>query len=90
MDFKSFFTVFGTILMAELGDKTQLATFLFAAGKDTNKWVVFAGSALGLVTASALGVLAGSYLSEHVNEKYLHYFAGTLFVGLGFWTIFKA
>ena len=90
MEWKSFLVIFGSIFVAELGDKTQLATLLFASSKETSKWVVFAGSALGLTLSSAIGVLAGSYLSNYINERYLHYFAGALFIGIGVWTIAKA
>ena len=56
MDWKVFSTVFVTIFVAELADKTQLATFLFAADKTVSKWTVFLGSASALIVASALGV----------------------------------
>jgi putative Ca2+/H+ antiporter (TMEM165/GDT1 family) len=45
---------------------------------------------LALIVASGIGVLAGSVLSEYINEKYLHYIAGIGFVGIGVWTLFKA
>src|SRR5438874_3695857 len=54
-----FITVFMTVFLAEIGDKTQLATILFAAEQPSNKWIVFAGSASALVLAAAIGVLVG-------------------------------
>ena len=87
MDFKTLFTVFGAIFVAELGDKTQLATLLFSADKDVSKWVVFLGASLALIVASGLGVLAGGLISEHVNEKYLRYVAGAGFIAIGVWTL---
>jgi putative Ca2+/H+ antiporter (TMEM165/GDT1 family) len=90
MDYKIFFTVFFTVFIAELGDKTQIATMLFAADQRVNKAIVFSGAALALVATSALGVLAGGVLARHVTEKNLQLLAGGLFVAIGIWTIVKA
>lgn len=90
MDLKIFLTVFGAIFIAELGDKTQLATMLFATDKEVSKYTVFLAASAALVVASALGVLAGSLLSEYINEKYLHYIAGVGFIFIGAFTLFKA
>jgi putative Ca2+/H+ antiporter (TMEM165/GDT1 family) len=90
MDFKVLSTVFTAVFVAELGDKTQLATMLFASDKDTSKLTVFAGASLALILTSALGVLAGSVLSEYVSEKALHYVAGVGFIAIGVWTLIKA
>ena len=69
MDLKLFATVFSTIFIAELGDKTQLATVLYASDAAHPKFTVFAASATALILTSALGVLAGSFVAEHVNPK---------------------
>jgi putative Ca2+/H+ antiporter (TMEM165/GDT1 family) len=90
MDLKIFLTVFGAIFIAELGDKTQLATMLFATDKEVSKYTVFLAASAALVVASAIGVLAGSLLSEYINEKYLHYIAGVGFIVIGAFTLFKA
>jgi len=90
LELKVLFTVFITVFIAELGDKTQLATMLFAADKEVNKLTVFVGASLALVAASAIGVLAGSMLSNTINEKYLQYIAGLGFVGIGIWMLLKA
>ncbi len=87
MDLKTLFTVFGAVFVAELGDKTQLATLLFAADRDVSKWVVFLGASLALIVASGLGVLAGGVISEYVSEKYLRYVAGAGFIAIGIWTL---
>jgi len=89
MDIKILTTVFIAVFIAELGDKTQLATFLFAADKDVSKWTIFLGASLALILASAIGVVAGGFVSEYVNEKYLRYAAGAGFVVIGLWTIFR-
>lgn len=90
MDLKIFITIFVTVFLAELGDKTQLATMLFATDKEVNKYTVFIAASAALVVASGLGVLAGTFLSEYINEKYLHYAAGLGFIGIGIFTLVKA
>lgn len=90
MDLRVLSTVFTSVFIAELGDKTQLATMLFAADKDSSKLTVFAGAALALVLTSAIGVAAGSIVSQYVSEKTLQYVAGVGFIGIGLWTLFKA
>ncbi len=90
MDWKVFLTIFASVFVAELGDKTQLATMLFAADKDVSKYTVFFAASFALIVASGLGVLAGSLLSAYINEKYLHYLAGLGFILIGAWTLYKA
>ena len=90
MDWKIFLTVFAAVFIAELGDKTQFATMLFAADKEVSKFTVFLAASAALVVASAIGVLAGSLLSEYINERYLHYVAGIGFIIIGAFTLYNA
>lgn len=90
MDWKILITVFVTVFIAELGDKTQLATLLFAADKEVSKMTVFVGASLALILTSAIGVLAGGIMSHYISEKQLHYIAGIGFIAIGAWTLFKA
>jgi putative Ca2+/H+ antiporter (TMEM165/GDT1 family) len=90
MDWKILATVFVSVFIAEMGDKTQLATMLFAADKEVSKWTIFFGASIALVATSAIGVLLGSAISNYVNEKTLHYAAGAGFVIIGLWTLWKA
>lgn len=90
MDYKVLFTVFAVVFVAELGDKTQLATLLFAADKEVSKFSVFLGASMALILASAIGVLAGGLVSQYVSEKYLHYVAGAGFIVIGIWTLYRA
>lgn len=90
MDWKIFLTIFTTVFLAELGDKTQLATVLFAADKAVNKYSVFVAASFALIVATAIGVLAGSFLSAYINEKYLHYIAGIGFIAIGAYTLYNA
>jgi putative Ca2+/H+ antiporter (TMEM165/GDT1 family) len=90
MDLKVFLTIFSAVFIAELGDKTQLATMLFAADKEVSKSMVFLAASAALVVASALGVLAGSLLSAYISEKVLAYVAGVGFILIGGYTIYRA
>ena len=90
MDIKTFAVIFGTVFLAELGDKTQLATMLFAGQEKTSLWGVFAAAALALVLAAGIGVAAGSYLGQHVNTKTLSMIAGVGFIAIGIWTLWSA
>jgi len=89
MDPKLFGTVFVTIFVAELGDKTQLATLLYAAEAAHPKLTVFAAAAAALVLASALGVLGGAIVSKYVDPKVLTWVAGLGFIGVGLWTLLR-
>ncbi len=90
MDLRVFATVFATIFIAELGDKTQLATLLYAAEPENPKLTVFAASACALVLTSALGVLGGVIISQYVTPKVLSWIAGVGFIAIGLWTISRA
>ncbi len=90
MDLKVFFTIFAVVFLAELGDKTQLATMLFAADKEVSKLTVFAAASAALVLASAIGVLAGSLLSTYISEQMLAYIAGTGFMLIGGYMLYQA
>jgi putative Ca2+/H+ antiporter (TMEM165/GDT1 family) len=90
MDWKILSTVFVSVFIAELGDKTQLATMLFASDKGVSRLTVFAGAALALVLSSAIGVAAGALLSQYVSPKQLQYAAGVGFIAIGIWTLVKA
>ena len=85
-----FMTVFVTIFLAELGDKTQLATMLYATDAKNPRMTVFMASSLALVVSAGLGVLAGSFLSQHVSPKLLSLVAGSGFILIGIWTILRA
>src|SRR5262249_53734950 len=90
MDIKVLATVFATVFIAELGDKTQLATMLYAADREVSKWTVFLVASSALIVASALGVLSVTLLSNFINERVLHYIAGVGFVLVGIWTLVRA
>ena len=87
MDLKLLLTVAATVFLAELGDKTQLATLLFAAKSPGGLLMVFLGASAALILASGIGVLAGGILAQLVNPKYLTYAAGFGFIVIGIWTL---
>jgi putative Ca2+/H+ antiporter (TMEM165/GDT1 family) len=90
MDPKLFGTVFATVFLAELGDKTQLATLLYSSRSPGARWTVFAASASGLVLAAAIGVMAGDLVARYVDVRVLTRVAGVAFIAIGAWTLVKA
>lgn len=84
---RTFVTVFFTVFVAEIGDKTQLATMLFASEAKVSKWVIFAGSALALTLAAAIGVVVGAQLERLVSPRTLKLVAGAGFIAIGLWTM---
>ncbi|MGQ0429010.1 MAG: TMEM165/GDT1 family protein [Gammaproteobacteria bacterium] len=90
MELKLLAPVFFTILLAELGDKTQLATLLFAADRAVDRLAIFFAASAALVTATAIAVLAGGLVSQYLSPKPLHYIAGAGFIVIGAWTLIRA
>ena len=82
MDWQLFLSTFGVVFLAEMGDKTQLATLTLAAG-GSSRWLVFIAAALALVASSAVAVLAGEAVSRVVPTIWLHRVAGVAFLVLG-------
>ena len=89
MDFRMMITTFGMIFLAELGDKTQLATFCLSADCDS-KTAVFLGSAGALILSSLLAVLCGTVVSRYLPPDYIKLGAGIFFVAVGIWMLFSA
>ena len=90
MDIKLAATVFGIVFLAELGDKTQLATFGVAAASGGKARAVFLGSALALVATSAIAVVAGSLVGHVISPQWLERLGGAAFVGLGAWMLWRS
>jgi putative Ca2+/H+ antiporter (TMEM165/GDT1 family) len=90
MDLKVLFVVFGTVFLAELGDKTQLATVLFASKPSVSLITVFVGASLALILSSLIAVAAGSVIAQYVDPRYLSYVAGAGCIIIGIWTIVAA
>ena len=72
-----FLTTFTTIFIAELGDKTQIATLMLSA-ESGKPIIVFIGSSLALVSSSLVGVLIGKWLSKKISPNKFAFFTGLL------------
>ncbi len=82
MDWQVFWVTFGTIFLAEMGDKTQLAALTLTADKGT-PLAVLAGACSALCLATLLGVLVGGVLSQYVPPHIIKKAAGVAFVVIG-------
>jgi len=86
-----FLTSFTTIFIAELGDKTQLATLMLSA-ESGKPMIVFLGSSLALLCSSIAGVLIGKWLSTKISKEKFALFTGILMTLISVWigyTIFN-
>ena len=84
---KSLFVIFASVLIAELGDKTQLATMLYATDKSVRPISVFVAASSALIVSTLLAVLFGSTITRFVPETTLKLIAGIAFIAVGIWTI---
>jgi putative Ca2+/H+ antiporter (TMEM165/GDT1 family) len=84
---KSYLVVFLTVFLAELGDKTQLATLLFATDSGVGKTGIFLASALALVASAFLAVIVGAKLGLAVPAGPMKVIAGLGFVLVGVWML---
>jgi putative Ca2+/H+ antiporter (TMEM165/GDT1 family) len=80
--------IFLTVFLAELGDKTQFATLLFAAERQQSPFLVFAAAATALVVSSGIAVALGTAARQHLAVLPLELIAGIGFILIGAWTIF--
>ena len=86
-----FFTSFTTIFIAELGDKTQLATLMLSA-ESGKPMIVFLGSSFALLCSSIVGVLIGKWISTKISKEKFALFTGILMTLVSAWigyTIFS-
>ncbi|OLB11357.1 MAG: hypothetical protein AUG14_07110 [Candidatus Rokubacteria bacterium 13_1_20CM_2_68_19] len=84
---KIYLAVFASVFMAELGDKTQLATLTYAASPGASPLGVFVAAAAALILSSALAVLIGSRIERCVAPAQLQLLAGLAFIGIGTWMV---
>ncbi len=88
MDWKPLISTFTLLLLAELGDKTQLAVIMQAA-KFQKPWMVFAGAALALVVVTGIGVIVGQACSTALPRDLLRWLAGGAFIIMGILMLLK-
>jgi len=84
---KTLLVIFGSVLLAELGDKTQIATMLYATDRAVRPFSVFIAASSALVVSTLLAVLFGSTITRFVSTTTLKLVAGIAFIGVGIWTI---
>jgi putative Ca2+/H+ antiporter (TMEM165/GDT1 family) len=86
---KAYLLVFLSVFLAEVGDKTQLATVLFATDATLSRWGVLAAAAGALVVSTAVAVIAGSLIMTVVEPRHLRRAAALGFVAIGVWMLVR-
>jgi len=87
MDLRPYWTVFFTILVLEIGDKSQIATLLYSSTEGRKPLLVFAAAALALVLATGVGAFAGAQLGRWLDPAVLRWISGVGFVAIGIWIL---
>jgi putative Ca2+/H+ antiporter (TMEM165/GDT1 family) len=82
------FAIFAAVFVAELGDKTQLATLLFASDSQKHPVLVFAAAAIALCLSTAIAVALGNLAGQYLTRVPLKLIAGVGFVAIGAWTLY--
>ena len=85
---KALLAMFIAVFLAELGDKTQLATVLFASDREMSPWLIFLACASALVASAAIAVALGSVAAHRLEGMPLQLIAGLGFIAIGVWTIY--
>jgi len=87
MDWKIFFASFWVIFVAELGDRTQLATLTLST-ESKKPVMVFFASVLGYAVVMLLTILIGGVLVKYIPQHYIKIASGGLFIVLGSLVLF--
>ena len=90
MDIKLMLTTFGLVFLAELGDKTQLATVCLSADCDQKQWSVFIGASVALIVCSFIAVVLGAAFDRWIPAIYVKIGAGVFFMIAGLWILISA
>jgi putative Ca2+/H+ antiporter (TMEM165/GDT1 family) len=84
---KAVLVIFGSVLLAELGDKTQIATMLYSTNETVRPLFVFLAASSALVVSTLLAVLFGSTITRFIPTSTLKLIAGIAFIAVGIWTV---
>ncbi len=87
IDYRLFATVFATVFLAELGDKTQLATLLYASDVEHSRTVVFVAAGSALVVSTGVAVIAGQALGSLLSPDVMRRVAAVGFLAIGLWML---
>ena len=79
-------TSFSTIFLAEVGDKTQLATLILSA-QSGRPLIIFIATALALISTSLLGVLIGRWIADNLPRQRFTVISGLIMLGLGIYLV---
>lgn len=86
---KAYMVVFLSVFLAELGDKTQLATVLFASNAALSRWGVLVAAAGALIASTALAVVVGTVLGGWVEGRHVQRVAALGFIAIGLWMLVR-
>jgi len=89
-EMKDLWIVFASVFLAELGDKTQLATLMFATNEKISKLGVFGAASVALVLSVFLAVVFGNQVSAFISTEKLKIIVGIGFILIGIWTLKEA
>ena len=89
MEWITWLTTFTLIILAELGDKTQLATLVLASNNPGRRWLIFAASALALTTCVLLEVTVGAAIARVVSQDTINRVTGVVFLLVGAVTLLR-
>jgi putative Ca2+/H+ antiporter (TMEM165/GDT1 family) len=87
---KPYLLIFLSVLLAEMGDKTQLATLLFATDATLSRWGVLAGAAAALLVSTVVAVAVGTWAATWIPARQIHLAAALCFIAIGAWMLFRA
>jgi len=87
-NYNPFWIVFVSFLIAELGDKTQLATLAFSAefGRPFQVWL---GATLAMVGINGVGILIGRWVKDLISKLWIKWLGATIFILVGLITLIK-
>jgi putative Ca2+/H+ antiporter (TMEM165/GDT1 family) len=86
---RAYLTIFLSVFLAELGDKTQLATLVYATDASLTRWGVLAAAASALVLSTTLAVGAGSVAATWLDPRHLRLAAALAFIAIGLWMLMR-